>query len=272
VFLKDCSIPLVRQVNVEVEVPLHAFLTSALDCEWSASRPGRFTSQQIPSYELGRRPHGVCSVLHHYTSYVQLCSSFCLLFCCSWVEGGGWRQIEIPSVACTYLVLKRQSMTHFYFDERSTEYLWNDVQNCVLGWVMMEAVRTSETSIDNHFTRHTCELFVQMVLRRISFSNIDQAHNGTRNTYYRTNGPHKKKYLLTRRHSQLLIRITFQNVNFVICIILNKRVDNVHLKYNPWTVQGGQCATVSATSSPPAGSFLSIFVLRFLRSPAVRPR
>jgi hypothetical protein len=101
-------------------------------------------------------------------------------------------------------------------------HLWNvgsTSQNTILN-IILAAVRTLNLTylwnIHSHGTE-TCGP------RHISFSNIDQAHNGTRNTYYRTNGPHKKKYLLTRRHSQLLMRITFQNFNFVICIILNKR-------------------------------------------------
>ena len=43
------------------EVQLHSFLTSALDgCEWSASRPGRFTYSKELRYPLNRRlcvPH-----------------------------------------------------------------------------------------------------------------------------------------------------------------------------------------------------------------------
>jgi len=41
------------------EVQLHSFLTSALDgCEWSASRPGRFTYTKEPQYPFNRRPRG----------------------------------------------------------------------------------------------------------------------------------------------------------------------------------------------------------------------
>jgi hypothetical protein len=48
-----------------------------------------------------------------------------------------------------------QKSPSYHFPSRSEfQALKTNVQNCLLGWsLMMEAVRTPETSVDNHFTR-----------------------------------------------------------------------------------------------------------------------
>jgi hypothetical protein len=76
-----------------------------------------------------------------------------------------------------------------------------DVQNCLLGCTagMMEAVRTSETSVDNHFTRQYIP-----------------EDNSEHHTRHRENLKSSQKALVTVHRPSFYIRYTFTRLLLVV--------------------------------------------------------
>jgi hypothetical protein len=106
---------------------------------WDISLKSR-SQYWVRNFKLSsKNDHCHISFVIYLKTFVQLCG----LYNVEWDNNYEWRIRKKGVIVCEI------SSSH------GGEY---DVQSCLLGCtasLMMEAVRTSETSVDNHFTRHS---------------------------------------------------------------------------------------------------------------------